>query len=101
MSVVTMKQLLESGAHFGHQTRRWNPKMKPYIYATKNGSHILDLGITKDEIEVAYNKMKEIPDAKWDMKHPVKFDVEITDTNKTFFLPYLSEIAPNGQLTIH
>lgn len=60
MSVVTMKQLLESGAHFGHQTRRWNPKMKPYIYATKNGSHILDLGITKDEIEVAYNKMKEI-----------------------------------------
>lgn len=60
MSVVTLKQLLESGAHFGHQTRRWNPKMKPYIYAVKNGSHIIDLSITKNEIERAYSKMKEI-----------------------------------------
>ncbi len=60
MSVVTMKQLLESGAHFGHQTRRWNPKMKPFIYATKNGSHIIDLSITKEELNKAYNKMKEI-----------------------------------------
>ena len=60
MSVVTLKQLLESGAHFGHQTRRWNPKMKPFIYASKNGSHIIDLSITKEEIEKAYNKMKEI-----------------------------------------
>lgn len=60
MSVVTMKQLLESGAHFGHQTRRWNPKMKPYIYASKNGSHIVNLELTQAKIELAYAKLKEI-----------------------------------------
>ena len=60
MSVVSMKQLLESGAYFGHQTRRWNPKMKPYIYTSKNGSHIINLDITKEYIDVAYNKLKEI-----------------------------------------
>lgn len=60
MSVVTMKQLLESGAHFGHQTRRWNPKMKPYIYASKNGSHIVNLEITQVKIDAAYAKLKEI-----------------------------------------
>lgn len=60
MSVVTLKQLLESGAHFGHQTRRWNPKMKSYIYASKNGSHIIDLTQTKEDLNKAYNKMKEI-----------------------------------------
>ena len=60
MSVVSMKQLLESGAYFGHQTRRWNPKMKPYIYTSKNGSHIINLDITRDYIDVAYNKLKEI-----------------------------------------
>ncbi len=60
MSVVSMKQLLEAGAYFGHQTRRWNPKMKPYIYTSKNGSHIINLDITRDYIDVAYNKLKEI-----------------------------------------
>ncbi len=60
MSVVSMKQLLEAGVYFGHQTRRWNPKMKPYIYTAKNGSHIINLDITKEYIEVAYNKLKEI-----------------------------------------
>ncbi len=60
MSVVTMKQLLESGAHFGHQTRRWNPKMKPNIYASKNGSHIVNLEITQVKIDAAYAKLKEI-----------------------------------------
>ncbi len=55
-----MKQLLESGAHFGHQTRRWNPKMKPYIYASKNGSHIVNLELTQAKIELAYAKLKEI-----------------------------------------
>ena len=43
MSVISMKQLLEAGVHFGHQTRRWNPKMAPYIYTERNGIHIIDL----------------------------------------------------------
>ena len=43
MSVISMKQLLEAGVHFGHQTRRWNPKMKPYIYTERNGIYIIDL----------------------------------------------------------
>ncbi|NLC41261.1 MAG: 30S ribosomal protein S2 [Erysipelothrix sp.] len=60
MSVVTIKQLLESGAHFGHQTRRWNPKMAPFIYTAKNGTHILDLNQTQTRIEEAYHKMSEI-----------------------------------------
>ena len=43
MAYVTMKQMLETGVHFGHQTRRWNPKMKPYIFGARNGIHIIDL----------------------------------------------------------
>ena len=43
MSVISMKQLLEAGVHFGHQTRRWNPKMAPYIFTERNGIHIIDL----------------------------------------------------------
>ena len=43
MSVISMKQLLEAGVHFGHQTRRWNPKMKPYIFTERNGIHVIDL----------------------------------------------------------
>ena len=53
MAVVTMKQLLESGVHFGHQTRRWNPKMAPFIYAQRNGIHILDLAKSAKHLEAA------------------------------------------------
>ncbi len=60
MSVVTMRKLLESGSHFGHQTRRWNPKMKPYIYTAKNGVYIIDLAKTIDKIDAAYAAMKAI-----------------------------------------
>ena len=60
MAVVTMRKLLESGVHFGHQTRRWNPKMKPYIYTAKNGVYIIDLEKSMPMIETAYNKLKEI-----------------------------------------
>lgn len=63
MSVVTVRQLLESGAHFGHQTRKWNPKMKSFIYTAKNGSHILDLAQTQQYVEKAYAKLKEIAEA--------------------------------------
>lgn len=60
--VITMKKLLEAGAHFGHQTRRWNPKMKKYIYGARNGVYIIDLAKTVSHIEEAYKAMKEIVD---------------------------------------
>ena len=54
MAVITMKQLLEAGVHFGHQTRKWNPKMKKYIFAARNDIHIIDLQLTVGLIEEAY-----------------------------------------------
>ncbi|MDD7593624.1 MAG: 30S ribosomal protein S2 [Peptoniphilaceae bacterium] len=60
MSVVSMKSLLEAGVHFGHQTRRWNPKMKPYIFTERNGIHIIDLSKTVGMIERAYDKVREV-----------------------------------------
>ena len=55
MAVITMKQLLEAGVHFGHQTRKWNPKMKKYIFAARNDIHIIDLQLTANLIEEAYS----------------------------------------------
>ncbi len=55
MSVISMKQLLEAGVHFGHQTRRWNPKMKPYIYTERNGIYIIDLQKSVGMVDEAYN----------------------------------------------
>ena len=60
MSVVTMKQLLEAGVHFGHQTHKWNPKMKKFIFMKRNGIHILDLKQTVDSIHTAYSQLKAI-----------------------------------------
>ena len=60
MSVVSMKQLLEAGVHFGHQTRRWNPKMAPYIFTERNGIYIIDLQKTVVKLDEAYNFIKEI-----------------------------------------
>ncbi|MGI6364555.1 MAG: 30S ribosomal protein S2 [Bacillota bacterium] len=60
MSVVTMKQLLEAGVHFGHQTRRWNPKMAPYIFTERNGIYVIDLQKTVQMLEEAYNFAKGI-----------------------------------------
>lgn len=60
MSVILMKELLEVGAHFGHQAKRWNPKMKPYIYAERNGLHILDLQQTLTSTERAYEFVRKI-----------------------------------------
>ena len=59
MSVVTMKQLLEAGVHFGHQTRRWNPKMAEYIYCERNGIYIIDLQKTVKKLEEAYNFVRD------------------------------------------
>ena len=60
MSVVSMKQLLEAGVHFGHQTRRWNPKMAEYIYMERNGIYIIDLQKTVKKLEEAYNFVRDV-----------------------------------------
>ncbi len=60
MSVISMKQLLEAGVHFGHQTRRWNPKMAPYIYTERNGIHIIDLQKTVGMVDTAYKAVADI-----------------------------------------
>ena len=60
MAVVSMKQLLEAGVHFGHQTRRWNPKMAPYIFTERNGIYIIDLQKTVKKLEEAYYFVRDI-----------------------------------------
>lgn len=59
MAVISMKQLLEAGVHFGHQTRRWNPKMKKYIFTERNGIYIIDLQ-NSEKVEEAYNFIKQV-----------------------------------------
>ncbi|AMG96296.1 30S ribosomal protein S2 [Staphylococcus simulans] len=60
MAVISMKQLLEAGVHFGHQTRRWNPKMKKYIFTERNGIYIIDLQKTVKKVDEAYNFLKQV-----------------------------------------
>ena len=59
MPVIPMKALLEAGVHFGHRTRRWNPKMKPYIFTERNGIHILDLQQTISRLDEVYNLVRD------------------------------------------
>ena len=60
MTVVSMRKMLENGVHFGHQTRKWNPKYRPYIYTAKNGVYIIDLAKTQEKLDVAYAALKDI-----------------------------------------
>ncbi|HEY4433268.1 MAG TPA: 30S ribosomal protein S2, partial [Candidatus Cybelea sp.] len=60
MSVVTMRELLEAGVHFGHQTRRWNPKMKPYIFQERNGIYIIDLALTVAKLRETVDVVKQL-----------------------------------------
>src|SRR5699024_781674 len=60
MAVISMKQLLEAGVHFGHQTRRWNPKMKKYIFTERNGIYIIDLQKTVKLVDAAYDYMRSV-----------------------------------------
>ncbi|ABO50496.1 SSU ribosomal protein S2P [Desulforamulus reducens MI-1] len=60
MAVISMKQLLEAGVHFGHQTRRWNPKMAPYIFTDRNGIYIIDLQKTVKKVEECYDFVKQL-----------------------------------------
>lgn len=59
MSVLTLSQMLEAGVHFGHQTRRWNPKMRPYIFTERNGIHVIDLTLTAQYLEEAYGYLQQ------------------------------------------
>lgn len=74
MSVISMKQLLEAGVHFGHQTRRWNPKMAPYIYTERNGIHIIDLQKSVGLVDEAYKAVADI--AKRRRHNPVRRNKE-------------------------
>ncbi len=67
MVAVSMKQLLEAGVHFGHQTRRWNPKMKEYIFTERNGIYIIDLQKSVKKVEEAYNFIREVSEAGKDV----------------------------------
>ena len=71
MAVVSMKQLLEAGVHFGHQTRRWNPKMASYIYTERNGIYIIDLQKTVKKLEEAYSFVRERSGSQRPV-HPVR-----------------------------
>ena len=67
MSVISMKQLLEAGVHFGHQTRRWNPKMAEYIYTERNGIYIINLQKTVKKVVEAYDFIKEVAESGQDI----------------------------------
>ena len=102
MSVVNMKQLLESGVHFGHQTRRWNPKMEPYIFTERNGIYIIDLQQTVKLIDKAYNFVKDMAlegktvlfvGTKRQAQETVKVEAERCD------MPYVNQRWLGGMLT--
>ena len=73
MAVVSMKQLLEAGVHFGHQTRRWNPKMAKYIFTERNGIYIIDLQKTVKKLDEAYNYVKEVAKLELEMEKLDKY----------------------------
>jgi len=102
MSVVTMKQMLESGVHFGHQTKHWNPKMKPYLFTERNGIYIIDLQQTVKLVEVAYNFVRDLASegkeilfvgTKKQAKETIKREAERCG------MPYVSERWLGGMLT--
>jgi small subunit ribosomal protein S2 len=102
MAIISMKQLLEAGVHFGHQTRRWNPKMAPYIFTERNGIYIIDLQKTVKKIDEAYSFMKEITESG----KPILFigtkkqaQSAIADEAKRCGMFYVNERWLGGMLT--
>ena len=102
MPVVTMKSLLESGVHFGHQTRRWNPKMKPYIFTERNGIYIIDLQRTLRELDAAYRFVRQVTSqggsvlfigTKKQAQDPISREAERSG------MPYVNERWLGGMLT--
>ncbi|MCU0519825.1 MAG: 30S ribosomal protein S2, partial [Anaerolineae bacterium] len=102
MAIVTMKQLLETGVHFGHRTRRWNPKMAPYIYTERNGVHIIDLQQTVRALEKAYALVRDIV-ARGDRvlfvgtKRQAQESIRLEATRCT--MPYINQRWLGGTLT--
>ena len=102
MSVVSMKQLLEAGVHFGHQTRRWNPKMAEYIFTERNGIYIIDLQKTVKKIDEAYDFVKELSAAGGNIlfvgtKKQAQESIETEATRCDMF--YVSQRWLGGMLT--
>ena len=104
MAVISMKQLLEAGVHFGHQTRRWNPKMAPYIFTERNGIYIIDLQKTVKKIDEAYEFMKEVGASG----KPILFvgtkkqaQAAIADEAKRCGMYFVNERWLGGMLTNH
>jgi small subunit ribosomal protein S2 len=102
MSVISMKQLLEAGVHFGHQTRRWNPKMAEYIFTERNGIYIIDLQKTVKKVEEAYNFIKEVSASGKDIlfvgtKKQAQESIEIEATRANMF--YVNQRWLGGMLT--
>ena len=104
MAVISMKQLLEAGVHFGHQTRRWNPKMAPYIFTERNGIYIIDLQQTLGLVEDAYNFMREVGETG----RPVLFvgtkkqaQAAIKDEAERCGMYFVNERWLGGMLTNH
>ena len=82
MGVVNMKHLLEAGVHFGHQTKRWNPKMRKFIFTARNGIHIIDLRITAEQCELAYAKVKEWLEYNKDKLKSIKHQKDSKDSTQ-------------------
>ena len=102
MSVISMKQLLEAGVHFGHQTRRWNPKMAPYIYTERNGIHIIDLHKTVAKIDEAADALKQIAKSgKKILFVATKKQAKevVAERAASINMPYVIERWPGGMLT--
>ena len=104
MAVVSMKQLLEAGVHFGHQTRRWNPKMAPYIFAERNGIYIIDLQQTLGLVDEAYDFMRKVGETG----RPVLFvgtkkqaQAAIRDEAERCGMYFVNERWLGGMLTNH
>ena len=104
MAVISMKQLLEAGVHFGHQTRKWNPKMAPYIYTERNGIYIIDLQKTVEKVDEAYEAMRKVAETG----KPVLFvgtkkqaQQAIIDEAKRCGQYYVAERWLGGMLTNH
>ncbi|CAH2213993.1 30S ribosomal protein S2 [Tepidibacter aestuarii] len=104
MAVISMKQLLEAGVHFGHQTRRWNPKMSKYIFTERNGIYIIDLQKTVKKVEEAYKFVKEVAETG----KPILFvgtkkqaQDAIKDEAERVGMYYVNERWLGGMLTNH
>ncbi|MDD2573171.1 MAG: 30S ribosomal protein S2 [Bacillota bacterium] len=102
MSVVSMKQLLEAGVHFGHQTRRWNPKMAKYIFTERNGIYIIDLQKTVERIESAYQFVKSVVSENKEILFvgtKKQAQESIQDECKRCEMPYVNQRWLGGMLT--